>query len=77
MEHFFSSDLPYLLRDIQTSLLVVCDFNSVLTDMESTGHQNYIRVLQELLRGFDLVDVGDIAGARHLYSIYMSGSIAD
>ena len=49
-EHFFPGELPYLPRDIP-SLLVGGDFNSVLTDMDATGQQNYSRALQEVIRG--------------------------
>ena len=40
-EDFFSNELPYLLRDIPPSLLVGGDFNSVLANMDATGHPNY------------------------------------
>jgi len=55
-EKFFSNELPYLLRGIPPLLLVGGDFNSVLTNLDATGHPNYSRALQEFIRGFDRVD---------------------
>jgi hypothetical protein len=69
----FSRDLPYLLRSIPTSLLVVGDFNSLLSNMDATGHQNYSRALYELMRWFELVHVGNIPRARHLYTLHQWG----
>jgi len=40
-ENYFSNELPYLMRDIPPSLLVGGDFNSVLRNMDATGHRNY------------------------------------
>ena len=69
-EQFFSRDLPYLLQGIPTSLLVGGDFNSVLTNADATGHQNYSRTLQELIRGFDLVDMWETSHGRATYTHY-------
>lgn len=72
MEYLFSSDLPYLLRGIPTSLLVGSDFNSILTNMDVTGHHNYSRAPQELVRGFDLVDMWETSQERATYTHYTS-----
>jgi len=67
---------PIPTAAIPPSLLVGGDFNSVLTTLEATGHPNYIRALQEFIRGFDLVEnVGDVPGARYLYPLHQSGSL--
>ena len=54
-EQFFASEVPYLLRGIPSSLVMGGDINSVLSSVEVTGHTNYSRTLQELIRGYDLV----------------------
>jgi len=71
-ENFFSNELPYLLRGIPPSLLLGGDFNSVLTTLEATGHPNYSRALQELIRGFDLVDMWETSQERTTYTQYTS-----
>jgi hypothetical protein len=72
MEQFFSSHLPYLLQGIPTSLLVGSNFNSFLMNADATGHQNYSRTLQELIRGFDLVDMWETSHGRATYTHYTS-----
>ena len=56
-ENFFSNELPYLLRGIPPTFMVEGDFNTVLTNLDPTGHPNYSRALQEFIRRFDLVDM--------------------
>ena len=65
-EQFFSSDLPYLLQGIPISLLVGGEFGRVLTN------QNYSRTLQELIRGFDLVDLWETSHGHATYTHYTS-----
>jgi exonuclease III len=71
-EHFFSSDLPYVMRDLPTTMLVGGHFNSVLTNMDATGHLNCSPALQALIQGFDLVDMWDTAQGRDIYTHYTS-----
>jgi exonuclease III len=71
-ELFFSSELPYLLRDIPMSLLLGGDFNCVLNNRDATGHPNHSRPLQELIRGFDLVDMCEAPPGRDIYTHYTS-----
>jgi exonuclease III len=71
-EQFFSSELSYLLQGIPTSLLVAGDFNSDLTHADTTGHQNYSRTLQELIRGLELVDMWETFHGRATYTHYKS-----
>ena len=66
--NFFSNELPYLLRDIPPSLLVGGDFNSVLTNIDATGHPNYSRAQQEFIRGFDLLDMWETSQERATYT---------
>jgi len=69
---FLSNDLTYLLRGIPPSVLVGGDLNSVLTNLESTGHPHYSRDLQEFIRGFDLVDTWETSQKRCTYTHYTS-----
>ena len=71
-EHFFSHDLQYLLRDIPTSLLQRGDFNSVHADIDTTGRRTYSRALQELIRGYDLVDMWEASQTRDIHTQYTS-----
>ena len=48
------------------------DFNSVLTNADAMAHQNYSRALQELIRGFDLVDMWETCHGRANYTHYKS-----
>jgi hypothetical protein len=65
-------ELPYLLRGIPTSLLLGGDFNCVLSGMDATGHPNHSRALQELKRGFDLMDMREAPQGRDIYTDYTS-----
>jgi endonuclease/exonuclease/phosphatase family metal-dependent hydrolase len=48
------------------------DFNCVLSGMEATGHPNHSRALQELIRGFDLMDMRQAPQGRDIYTHYTS-----
>ena len=48
------------------------DFNSVLTNLDATGHPKYSRVLQEFIREFDLVDMWETYQKRATYNHYTS-----
>jgi hypothetical protein len=76
-ELLFSSLLPYLLRDIPTSHLVGGDFNIVITNMFTTVHPNYSRPMQELFRGFHLVDMWKTPQWHATYTHYTIRGIAD
>jgi exonuclease III len=67
-ETFFSRDLSYLLQGVPKSLLVGGDFNSILTNADAMGHQNYSRPLQELIRGFDLVNMWETSHGLAIYT---------
>ena len=71
-ENLFSNEKPYILRGISPSLLVGGDFNSVLTNLDATGHPNYSRARQEFIRGFDLVDMWETSQERVTYIHYTS-----
>jgi len=56
-ENVFPNELPYLLWSIPPSLLFGGDFNSILTNLDATGHPNHSRALQYFIRGFDILMV--------------------
>jgi len=69
-ENHISNELPYLLWGIPPSLLDGGDFNSVLTNLDATGHSNYRRAMQEFITGFDLVDMWETAQELASYTHY-------
>jgi len=71
-EDFFTTELPYLLQRVPESILLGGDFNSVLTHLDSTGQPNYCWALNELIRGFDLVDMWEMSQERPTYTHYTS-----
>ena len=71
-EQFLASEVPYLLQGIPTSLVMGGNFNSVLSNADLTGHTNYSRTLQELIRGYDLVDMWETARGQATYTHYTS-----
>jgi exonuclease III len=69
-EAFFNSDLPYLLRAIPTTMVVVDEFNCALTKTDTTGHFNYSKALNELVKGFELVDMWALGSEGDVYTRY-------
>jgi len=73
-EAFFNIDLPLLLKDIPTTMILGRDFNCVLAKPDCTGHFNFSRALNALVRDFDLVDMWDAAPERGVYTHYRQGA---
>jgi hypothetical protein len=46
------------------------DFNCVLAQADCTGKVNFSRALQELVRGYDLMDVWEANPTRDVYTHY-------
>jgi len=69
-EAFFNIDLPHLLKEIPTTIILGGDFNCVLAKTDCTGHFNYSRALNALIRGFDFVDMWEAAPERAIYTHY-------
>jgi endonuclease/exonuclease/phosphatase family metal-dependent hydrolase len=69
-EEFFNINIPHLLRAIPTAMIVGGDVNCVLARTDCTGHFNYSRALNDLLRGCDLVDAWATAPERGIYTHY-------
>jgi len=53
-ERFYNNELPYLLRACPSNIIVGGDFNCVLNQTDSTGHFNYSKALNGLVRRFVL-----------------------
>jgi hypothetical protein len=56
-ERFNNNELLYLLRASPSNMIVGGEFNCVLNKSDSTGHFNYSKALDSLVRGFDLHDM--------------------
>jgi hypothetical protein len=56
-EEFYTVELPYLFWKIPGMMIWGRDFNCVLAHADCTGKVNFSRALQELVRGYDLLDV--------------------
>jgi len=55
-EHFYNSELTYLLRAAPEHMTLGEDFNGVLDKRDTTGNYNNSRALAELIHGFALRD---------------------
>jgi len=69
-EAFFNIDLPLLLKDILTTMILGGDLNGVLAKTDCTGHFNFSRALNVLVKGSDLVDMWEAAPERGVYTHY-------
>jgi len=70
-EDFFNLELPYLLIDTLTTLIMGDDYNCVLAKTDATGHFNFSRALNTLISGYDLVDMwAPTTGERSLHALY-------
>jgi exonuclease III len=56
-EDFFNFDLPYLLQATPNMVILRGDFNCVLAKADVTGHINFSRALNTLVKGRNLVDM--------------------
>lgn len=66
------NELPSLLRGIPPIRLLGGDLNSVLRNLDGTGHTIYSRVMQEFIRSFGLVDMCKTSKERATYTHYTS-----
>lgn len=65
----FNIYIPHLLRAMPTAM-IVGGINCVLARTDCTGHFNYSRALNDLIRDCDLVDVWATAPERGIYTHY-------
>jgi exonuclease III len=69
-EVFFNMDLPQLLLETPSMMLIGGDFNCVLSKTDCTGNFNYSRALHALIRGLDLIDMWETAPERRIFTHY-------
>jgi exonuclease III len=69
-EDFFNFDLPYLLHAMPNTVILGGDFNCVLAKADVTGHFNFSRALNTLVKGYNLVDMWTTAPDRGVYAHY-------
>jgi endonuclease/exonuclease/phosphatase family metal-dependent hydrolase len=69
-ESFFNIELSYLLRALPLSMIIGGDFNCVLSKTDGKGHFNYNRTLDNLVRGFGLMDTWATAPERGVFTHY-------
>jgi exonuclease III len=67
-EDFYTLELPYLMRTTPSRMILGGDFNFVLTQTDCTGKGKYRRTLQQLVRGYDLLDVWEAKPTRDVYT---------
>jgi hypothetical protein len=70
MEDFFNFDLPYLLQATPNTVILGGDFNCVLAKADVTGHFNFSRSLNTLVKGNNLVDMWTTTPDRGVYTHY-------
>jgi endonuclease/exonuclease/phosphatase family metal-dependent hydrolase len=58
------------MRTTPSRMILGGDFNCVLSQTDCTGKGNYSRALQQLVRGYDLVDVWEAKPTRDMYTHY-------
>ena len=69
-EVFFNIDLPQLLLETPSMMLIGGDFNCVLVKTDCTGNFNYSRALHALIRCLDLIDMWETAPERRILTHY-------
>jgi exonuclease III len=69
-EDFFNFVLPYLLQATPNTVILGGDFNCVLAKADVTGHLNFSRALNSLVKGYNLVDMWTTAPERGVYTYY-------
>ena len=67
-EHFYNTELPYLLRTTPARMILGGDFNCVLVKADTTGQYQYSRALAELINGFAIMDTWHQNPVRPAYT---------
>jgi hypothetical protein len=67
---FLKFDLTYLLQATPNTVILGGDFNYVLAKEDVTGHFNFSRALNTLVKGYNLVDMWTTAPDRGVYTHY-------
>jgi exonuclease III len=58
-EQFYNNELTYLLPITHSDLILVGDFNCVLSHSDTTGQRNYSKALDNLVTGLGLSDLSN------------------
>jgi endonuclease/exonuclease/phosphatase family metal-dependent hydrolase len=70
-EEFFAVDVPTLIPNTPTAMILSGDFNCILNSGDSTGQKKkYSWALKNLIVNLDLQDVGSPTGLRPGYTYY-------
>jgi len=69
-ENFYTSDLIYLLQGSPSNMIVGGDFNCILNKSDTTGHFNYSKALDGLVRGLGLQDMCQAEPSRKIVTHY-------
>ena len=67
---FYNNDLTYILQPAHAGMILAGDFNCVLSNTDSTGHNNYSRATANIVHGFGLIDARDTSISRSIYTHY-------
>ena len=71
-EHFYTSDLTYLLQGSPSNMFVGGDFNCILNKSDTTGHFNYSKALDGLVRELCLQDMSQADPSRKSFHTLFS-----
>jgi len=69
-ERFYNNELPYLPGASASNMIVGGDFNCVLIQTDNTGHFNYSKALDRIIRGVELQDVWRANPLRTIFTHY-------
>ena len=69
-EHFYNSELTYILPMTYAEIILAGDFNCILTKTDSTGTKNYSRALANIVNGVGLIDAWEATTTSGRYTHY-------
>jgi hypothetical protein len=69
-ETLFNKDIPPLLPNTRTEILLAADFNCVMTQADTTGHTTHSKTLDILIKGLSLQDTWNMTTSRHGFTHY-------
>jgi exonuclease III len=69
-ERFYTTDIMPLLPLTRSKVILVGDFNCILTQADATGRKNFNRALDTLVRGLALIDTWDHTTTRPIFTHY-------
>jgi hypothetical protein len=69
-KHFYTTDIIPLLPVTRSTVILIGDFNYVLTRADTTGREIFSRTLDTLVRGLALSDAWDHTITRPIFTHY-------